>query len=318
MIYLLYGPDTYRSRKKLHEIVDAYRAKIGPRIDLHWLDLEESDVALLQEASGTPSLFSQKKLIVCLHALAPIVAQEKLVSLLKKSKGSEDVIVILQDECAGEEAKKRLAELLPLSDKSQEFALLAGEKLARWICHEGSARGAVLGPQEQMRLTALGSDLWVIANEIEKLAVSRTSEVGGRGLEVGARQSTIFALGDAFFSDRRAALGHLFSLLENGADDRELFSYLVNHLRTLLIVQAYALRGEPVPQSLGIHPYVVKKTLTLAREIGQERLEKMFSAFFEEDVRVKTGGDRPQESLIRILCVGREEETSHGLRDPGV
>ena len=300
MNYFLYGPDTYRSRRKLHEIVDAYRAKQGGSADLHWIDAGDGGIDSLEEAGGTEALFSRKKTIVLERAVSSGVGPERLAAFLKKYKGSRDTIVIVWEEGIGERQKKICAELKNHADKSQEFGLLAGSLLARWIREEAGRRGVRLAPDDHARLAAMGPDLWAVANEMEKIAVALAP--ARVPTAVGTRApSSVFDLGDAFFSSRGAALRHLLNLLEQGEDELPLFSYLANHARTMLILKISAEERKPPPPTLAIHPYVIKKTARLVAGLDRDTLLGASRRFFEEDVAIKTGGTTPRDALVRMI-----------------
>lgn len=113
--------------------------------------------------------------------------------------------------------------------------------------------------------------------------------------------ATIFALGDTFFISPREGLRTLLGLLHDGHDDFTLFSYLANHVRTLLTVKHYGDAGKNVPSSRGIHPYVMKKAAALARGLSQEKLAISMRQFFDEDRKIKTGLSKPRDSLFSLL-----------------
>ena len=43
MIYSLYGPDTYRSRQKLKQIIEEFQKKSGGHLSLEKFDAEKDD-----------------------------------------------------------------------------------------------------------------------------------------------------------------------------------------------------------------------------------------------------------------------------------
>ena len=114
-------------------------------------------------------------------------------------------------------------------------------------------------------------------------------------------ESNIFRLGDTFFTSRREGLRNLLSLLHQGHDDFNLFSYLANHARTLLTVQHYLENKKSVHPRHGIHPFVIKKASAIIRTIPFERLRRMFQRFFEEDYKVKVGISKPRDSLFHMI-----------------
>ncbi len=299
MNYLLCGADTYRSRQKLHEITNAYRAKSGSDADIAWVDGDKDGLARLVEAAGTSSLFSRKKMIVARRLLASAVAREKLAAWLEKNKGVGGVIVLLWEEEL-DPTDAGIADIRRAMDKIQEFSPLSVAALGRWIREEATRRGVRVSTAEVAVLSAHGGNLWAIANELEKIALggARSSKLGCEGF---AQDKGVFRLGDVFFTDRKAALPILAGLLESGGEEMRIFSYLAGHARTLLVLKAYAAAGERIPKDSGIHPFVVQKTARLVAGLDLGMLQKTLEKFFEEDVRIKTGGTKPQEALVRIL-----------------
>lgn len=114
----------------------------------------------------------------------------------------------------------------------------------------------------------------------------------------------IFRLGDTFFTSPREGLRTLLGMLHEGHDDFNIFSYLANHARTLVTVKHYSGSGKNVSASHGLHPYVVKKALSVVREIRAEKLHGILRQFFEGDLKAKTGIVKPRDSLLRLLTQG--------------
>lgn len=298
MNYFLYGADTYRSRQKLHEITDAYRAKFGARVDFARINADEDGLAPLKEAAGTASLFSAKKMIVVERAYATGEKTDELAAILRKIKGSQDTIAVFWEGELNED-EKELAFIKNLMDKSQEFVLLAGESLRRWIEEEAKRRGVRLVASDRAQLALHGNNLWAVANELEKIAVS--GQRGRLAPPLASRHATVFDLGDSFFTNRAAAVQTLMSLLEQGEDEMKIFSYLAGYARTLLTLKDYASRGRVVPSSSGIHPFVVKKTARLVAALDGRVLASSLKNFCEADVAVKTGIAKPADAMLRML-----------------
>lgn len=297
MNYLLYGADTYRSRKKLNEIIAEYRLKNGGDVNFHRFDAEEDDPAALRASAGTGSLFAAKKLVVVERALAAPRDFESICTLLAENRGKADTLLVVWDAALeGEEAEKRLAEVAEFFDKKQEFPQLSGTALGRWIREQAVSAGLSLSPSEIEALAvSTRGDLWRVHNELEKMAL-------GGGVAAGSgRESVIFDLGDTFFSAPRQALRHLFSLLAHGEEEGRIFSYLSNHARTLLMVKSHLAGGRPIPAGAKIHPYVIKKASAQVRMLQLRDLVQNLSHFLQEDLRIKTGVARANDSLLRLL-----------------
>ena len=298
MIYFLYGPDTYRSRKKLHEIADGFRAAHGVAADLQWWDGAEDVFSVLAETAGSASLFGKKKMIVLERVLALSAESGALCAFLEKNKGTDGVLSVVWEEGTGAKDEEVFARIKNMADKSQEFGLLSGARLEQWIRQEARRRSALLPADDMARLMALGGDLWAVAGEIEKIAVRAGLDAGRASARA---MSTVFNLGDSFFSSPRAGLRHLLVLQEQGEDAHRIFSYLANYLRTVLAVKAAVEERRPVPPALEIKDFVAKKAGRLSAGMDRGVLAQKFRRFFEEDDAIKTGGTGAEEAILRIL-----------------
>lgn len=289
MIYFLYGEDTYRSRRKLNEIIEEYRKKAGSDIHVYRFDIQDQDIAELKRACGTASLFSAKKLIIIERAFS---LPDDFFTTLKAAQKHKDIIVVLWDEGAD---KKQIQKISAIADKTQAFKTLGTAEKSRWILAEGAKRGVRLSLADRAYFISV-PDLWGVSNELDAYALS-----GGQVCAARLREpETIFRLGDTFMSAPKEALKIMFSLFE-AQDEFSIFAYCTNHIRTLAVVSAFAQRGQNVPSLFGIHPFVVKKATAAVRFTSHPRLARTLKKFFEEDYYCKIGLSRPRESLFRIL-----------------
>lgn len=293
MIYLLYGKDTYRSRKKLNEIVEEYRKKTGSGLNYYYLDADENGIPELKNVLETSSLFSPKKLVVAKNYFSQDIFFDAVVRILASIKDEANMIIVSWDSELCGEAKKRFQEIEALADKAQEFPLLENTALTRWIAKEAGARGITLSRNKATQLALKGGNLWAIANELDKIAVSIEESNEGE-----SKPSTVFQLGDAFFFSRRETLYCLHTLLAQGEKDFHLFGYVGNYVRTVLAVKVSAAQGKT---PAGVSPYVVKKVLALIPKIPPGKLPLLLQRFYEEDCKIKIGLSKPKDSLIQIL-----------------
>lgn len=297
MIYCLFGENTYQSRQKLNEIIKEYRKKTDPGFRIHRFDAEEDDVSELKNVIQSQSLFSSKKLIVIFSACSRKESFSILQQFVDVLKDAKDTTLIVWEGGLNREAEKRLQEIKPSFVKSQEFRALSQPALLSWIREEARARGAILNEYDVSYLVSLGSNLWKISGELEKIAL-RSEEATQQTV---LQHATVFHLADTFLTAPRLALQYFFTLLRGGEEEARLFSYLASHMRTLVMVKSYMNQGKTVLSSHGIHPYVVKKASVATRDISFPNLVSFFRSFFEEDCKIKTGLSRHKESMIKIL-----------------
>lgn len=141
-------------------------------------------------------------------------------------------------------------------------------------------------------------EIKAIAPYCKKIQEFNLSGVSGRLLD---SSPNVFRLGDTFFTSPREGLRSFLELIRRGHDEFNLFSYLINQARTLLIVKHYQENKKSVPAKHGLHPYAVKRALAFMRAVSSARLYLIFRKFFEEDQKIKTGVTKPKDSLISLL-----------------
>lgn len=300
MIYLFYGFDTYRSREKLKSVIAEYRKKVGPSVDLHEIDAEETSFGNAKQLIQSSSLFSEKKLVLLKRALETY--GDELLPVLGQIKDAKDTILFLWEGGLDASGIKKLASWKPSIEKIQECKMLTPEETRRWIQEEAQKKNITLSAEDRIRLSSLDSDLWHISNELEKIAVRSAGGVAdSRGLRF-----TTFQLGDSFFTSRKSALTALLHLLWNGEEGFKIFSYLSNLARTFFIVKSYQNKGQTVPLSFGIHPFVLKKVSLLSRPLKSEETADNIRAFFEADWHAKTGIEKPEEFLLHRTLLSKK------------
>ncbi|OHA07689.1 MAG: hypothetical protein A3B34_00405 [Candidatus Sungbacteria bacterium RIFCSPLOWO2_01_FULL_54_21] len=298
MNYLLYGPDTYRSRKKLREMIAGYAPRVqAGTVDVLRFDAAEDDMSELPAVVRGGSLFGAKKLIVLERPFTAATPFDITRRVLAETHETKDSFVIVWDALLDVEGKKRLKEVEKYFNKRVEFTPLAGVRLHQWIKKEAAARGVALSAADRAALTARdGGDTWGIVQDIEKKALMADS-----GVAAPSAPPSVFDLGDTFFYSPVAARRILLSLIRAGEDEKNIFWYLAGHTRTLLTVKSYLERGISVPASAHIHPFVVKKASRVVGMLSVGDMTRMLGRFFEEDWRIKTGVSSAQESLLRLL-----------------
>lgn len=111
----------------------------------------------------------------------------------------------------------------------------------------------------------------------------------------------IFKLGDTFFTYPQEGAHLLLELLRRGEDPMKIFSYLANHLRTLVAVKHAEFSKKRVPAGLKMHPYVAEKAAQTAARLPFSKLHYLQNVFLEEEYKIKSGQAMPEESLFRLL-----------------
>ncbi len=306
MIIHLTGPDTYRSRARLHQLRDAFIAKHDPPgLNTVILDGLTATVAEIRAAVGG-GLFAPKNFIAIsgYEAGTSTCSIDELLAALVLAGKNPDVIAVVQ-EAIGAVAKKKIGwgkktapTGLRLPDaKREEFPLLTPLEAKNWVMKTAQERGGqVAGAVAEQLVVACENDSWRLAMELEKLLLHAGDQAvtanDVRELVVGAVTSDLFALTDAIGTRQRAwALQFLHRELAAGVHPLVLITMIARHLRTLRQVQQAVAEGispAQVAAVLGLHPFVVRKALEQSTKFSADELARWHHRLVETDYRLKS------------------------------
>lgn len=314
MIIFLHGPDTYRSRQKLNEIVERYKKANPIGLSLNFVDFKEKGFGDFKEMVEVVSMFNEKKLVVLKNLFGSSKdIQEKFLDYLDKLRKNEDRIVVV---CEADKADKRTSLFKSLCRKpnmAQEFDLLGGQKLTQEIKNifAGASSGKIgISPKAIEKLVIyVGNDLWRMSHEIDKVVSYKNGEmVEERDIELLVRPkitTDIFATIDALGArNKRAALRLIHRHLEAGDEPLYIFSMFVYQMRNLLSVKSLMEKSVPyysLSKILKLHPFVIKKTFYQAQKFSLAEIKKIYQKLFKADLDIKTGRTEPRLALERLV-----------------
>lgn len=307
MIISIFGPDTYRSRKKVREIIEGERKEHGSELSVHRFDAEDDNAGILRRLLEGQSLFSsQRRGVVVNYAFG---GQEEVGEILKTKapamKDYKDTVVILWDAEIAGSGKKQFDVLTPFFSETYEMKKLSGSQLIRWVGEESKERGLNLGAEDLRRVSMIG-DSWAIAHELDKMAAGGVDASGVSGAKP---VYTVFQLSDSIGRPAAESLRILHGLLQQGEDEHRLFSYVAGHIRAIVAAAFAAGARRAMPPELGIHPFVAKKAAHQARGLSSDDARALIYRVLEEDYRIKTGVSTARESLERILMYQKNTAT---------
>lgn len=193
--------------------------------------------------------------------------------------------------------------------------LLRREELGEWIRKRVKEGGGGVSPQAvRLLIRLVGSNLWIMAGELEKLSLfasgRRIEEEDVRTLVSYAQQDSVFALVDAIVELKvNLAEQILERLLKEGAAPAYLLFMLCRQVR--LIVRAKGLTSQKKTRAemqsrLGlVSDFALRKTLEQARRYSLARLKRVYQQLLETDIAIKTGkyeGELALNILVAELC----------------
>ncbi|MDD5710562.1 MAG: hypothetical protein PHV43_00455 [Candidatus Colwellbacteria bacterium] len=176
VITTLYGEDSYRRLKKLNELISFFVQKRGA-CSHERLSLEkEEDFQRLESFVSTPPMFGPKKLLI-LDNPFQYADTKKLKSILRSRANTDDINVIINTEKKFASAFKFLTELPNIF---YEFGKLQGKELDKFIRGQASELSLELTQPSITKIKDfLGSDTWRIATELERLSLTKGTNIEG-------------------------------------------------------------------------------------------------------------------------------------------
>lgn len=329
MIILIYGLETYRSKRKLQEI----KAKFLKEVDstgssLMVLDGSSLTMDQMNAAIAPASLFSRRRLIVIekifanktdiFNALADYFTKHKPAEPNTPEAVNENIIVFW-DDLGDEEAKKlpknkeKFWKLLSQNKLCYHFGAMTSHDIATWIKQEVEARGGSISLHTASALAAIvGPDLWQISNEIDKLISFKAGEkmqfVEGTSAEIknedvekfvsGQFNENVFALTDALGRKNKAETMKLIEeQLEAGTAEIYLLAMMLRQFKLLLQVKSGVdanLNAHKISTDSGLPLWMVNKVMPQVRNFTGEGLKNIYNYLVEADSLVKTGKTDPR------------------------
>jgi DNA polymerase-3 subunit delta len=217
-------------------------------------------------------------------------------------------LVLIDDELS---ADNPLLDALRPHAQVIEFRALRPGAVLQWVLDRAQRQGLDISPAAARMLADLvGNNLWVLANELDKLAAyaqgRRIEGADVRALVSAARDVNVFAMVDAVV-ERRApvALRLLRQQVAGGVDGGYLLAMVVRQYRLIIQAKELSLSGitaQEIGQRLGIgSEFVLQRVLDQADRYSLSRLKAAYRRLLEADESVKRG--RYGEDLALELLV---------------
>ena len=345
MIIFLYGPDTYRSKEKLKEIKEKFIQEVDKAgLNIIKLDGEKLERNKFRETVLTPGFLARRRLIIieniCQNKNSQL--QKEVLKFLERKTEDKDNIIVFWEEITklrkdylpasrcearqtGENTKggNKLLGQLRKEKYAQEFALLKGYKLNEWIKKEVIKQGGRIENQTVNLLADhVGSNLWQINNEINKLVSYKQNKIitsDDINLLVKSKiDENIFNLVDALGTkNKKMALKLLNDQLENKTPWPYLMTMIIRQFRILLQIKSVCAKtptDSPLTKgvrglsynlsvsNLGLHPFVLQKAQAQAKNYSLEELKNIYQRLLGIDVQLKTTQVDPKVLFDLFIC----------------
>jgi DNA polymerase-3 subunit delta len=298
MIILLYGEDTYRSRKKLAEITEEHKSKHKSGLNLRYVDGKSANFDDLRSEMFEISMFREKKLIVLTDAAANAKFKEAFLEKGKQLADSENVLILYERQ--GMLKKDKLVSFIEKHGQVQEFLPLSGASLKKWTKEEFKKLGREIDEDAlDLLLEFVAGDLWQMSNEIAKLsgyAPLRVKKEDVSAMVKPKAEVNIFETIDAIaVRDKKKAVDLLKNHIEKGDSPIYLLAMIASQMRNIISVKG--LNGA----NPGMNPFVARKSVQQAKNFSLEDLKRIYGRISQLDTEIKVGKIDPDIVLDVLI-----------------
>jgi DNA polymerase-3 subunit delta len=309
MIIFLYGPDTYRSKQKLNEIIEHYKKIHQSGLNLKFFDEENLNFQSLKDTLFSTPIFKEKKLLVLKNIFSNQNFKENFLKEKERFINSEDIFLIYEKKEISKDDP--LFQFLKKNSKFQEFNLLDNQKLKNWIKEELEKKDAQISPKALEKLIEyVGNNLWRVSNEIKKLVSYKKGEIiQEKDIELLVKpkiETDIFKTINAIAEKKKdKALIFLHQHLEKGDSPLYLLFMINFQFRYLLIVKEMIEKNIPyyiILNQIKLPSFVVRKILEQSKKFTLQQLKKIYQKIFQKDLQIKTGKIEPETALDILIA----------------
>lgn len=313
MILFLYGPDTFRSREYRRESVKKFKSQRDPQgYNVVFLDgTKEKLGKIMNEINSLPFL-AERRMIIIDNILSNNDKEllGGLFGLLEDKKfPDQPVVVFWQGEALSKiKEAKELSQLLAKEKFAQEFPLLVGAALGSWIQETvRKSGGAIEEAAVKFLIANTGHDMWQLHSLLNQLVgyAGGTRPVSFADVQLFVEEKVddnIFTMVEQVCGgNKRQAFKLLAEQRRRGEEEGHIFGLIIWQFRVILEIadeleRTEGLTSEVIAKLTGIHPFVVKKNMALAKKHSLASLHQLYSELLETDIATKTG--RADQSLL--------------------
>ncbi len=319
LLHVLVGEDDYSIHQALEEIKKGIGDPTALMTNTTVLEGPQITADQLRAACRTLPFLAEKRLVIVDGLLerfepkpgatrkksprraAPSDEHQAFIESVKDLPDFTELVILgagIKPGCLADTAIPFYAAWPPLR-KVKFFPKLNQKELGPWILRRVAASGASISPAAVALLARfVGSDLWVMAGEVDKLALyasgRRIEEADVRAVVSYAREASVFAMVDAILESRSGAAQQMLQqLLYEGEFPAQLLVMLARQVRIIFQIREMRERGMArgeVQARLGLtSDYVLRKAWDQADRYSAARLREVYHRLLDADVSIKTG-----------------------------
>ena len=293
-VHLVLGEDDFLAERATKAVI----AAAGEGVEVTTLragDVSEGEIAM----ATSPSLFAEDRVVVVKHA--ELAGKEPTAILLKACVDPAPGITLVIEHTGGGRQKAMVSKFAKAAEVHTADPLKDNERRT-WLMEEFRRHGVRPTPDVAAAvLESVGSDLRELASAVSQLVSDTEGELtveSVRAYYVGVAEVAGFDIADQAVAGRAdRALASTRRALQLGTSPVSIAAALARKVGD--IAKLHGVRGNPdqLARIVGMHPYVVKKTMQVARQWSGDAVSHAVIIVSDLDAEVKGQGGDPEFAL---------------------
>lgn len=326
--YLLYGTEAFLINETTQLLVNHVFDEGEVDFNLSSYDLEDTPIETVIEEAETLPFIGERKLILA-HNPDFLTAEKtkgkiehnlaKLEAYLKQPAPYSILVFLAPYEKLDE--RKKLTKELKRQAAILEAKKLNEAELKNWIKERAALNEVEIDDQAvELILNLAGTDLFMLTNEVDKLALycqqeKKIDTIVVEQLVARSLEQNIFSLVDKIVNRKiEQAFRIYYDLLKQNEEPIKILAMITSQFRLLYQVKEMSRRGygqQHMAGFLKVHPYRIKLAAGQVRDFSDEELKKIMNELAEADYKMKTGAMN-KELLIELFLFHLQDEPQKG------
>lgn len=295
-MHIFLGEDTYAAFTAAKEAAVNAASKLSREVLVVDADLQENSAIIFQNLEGN-SLFGGSAVLVAKRLFHNKALTEQLAKNWEMLKGTE-LYVWHEGKLEKQNAlyKKALESKLVTNFGNQEPG-----KVGIWLADLAKTQNLNLSPGiRQYLLEQADGDKWRLVQEVNKLA-NYADATGGVDMEVASSLVGSAVRGDIWkLLDNLGNSSVCLAEFEKLNKYEDMTQYVITMLGRELGLMAQV-QSASDPFGLGLHKFVVQKTLRKVQKYSWSKVQKLSKALLRLDLAIKEGKVDPYMGLVLYL-----------------
>ncbi len=318
--YLLHGDDDLRIEEEAERLRREFSDSPNANLNTAVFDGAQAEVGDILGAALAFPFLADIRLVMVKGLLAHLTrkgagatgkkALEDLAEQLPQLPAWARLLLIERQKL---DERNKVVRLARSDEHGLEKLYVVPRDTTTWILQRAqNTYAAQIEPRAAAALASVTqADLRAADNELFKLILyvdgaRPISEADVALLTPYVAETSMFAMVDAIAEGRtQTAMASIRRLLEQQEDPFSIFGMIVRQFRLLLLAKEHLVSGgypKELAGVLGIHPYPAEKVARQSRSFTLARLETIYRAVQDYDLRIKTGRIDPLLALELLVA----------------